>query len=199
MEKHDRGAAKRCLPQETTPLNKRIRSRHGCGIQESERTCWGSITRVDVVALHKLKLISIVENRFEAPGFSDSRNFLRAVHRQSLLFREGIKYESDSRDIDQAIYTPSVADWDALAGRQFHIRWWCKGMEKFRSWERNLNFWTIEDLQEAHSEWLSHTDSPLSTKVDLSMFWSAALLFKNTGSCGTKSWDAQFHSTRSEQ
>jgi len=84
-------------------------------MQESERTCWGSKTGVDAVALHKLKLISIVDSRSEAPGFSYSRSFLRAV--QSLLFREGIEYESDSKDIDQAIYAPSVADWDALSGR----------------------------------------------------------------------------------
>lgn len=154
----------------------------------------------------ELKILSVLEGHFESPGFSNSTKFRHAVQRQKIISHKssnGIVYEpawdSDSDLKAKCIYTQSVADWDWLSGQVFHVRWWSKGLGRFCKWDRGMKFWTFEELQEAHREHLAGTNGPvhhdwcfLDGTMQWDMFWSAALLFKYTGSSGIKSWDDQF-------
>ena len=156
----------------------------------------------------QLKILSILEGRFEAPGFSNSPQFRNALRRQQILSKispgKDILYESAWDSVSpgrlKRVYTRHVLDWDELSGTTFHIRWWSQGLQHYAKWDRGLTFWTYEELQEAHREHLAGTAGPqfrdwchVEGYLDWSMFWSAALLFKYAGSSGVKYWDTQFH------
>lgn len=152
----------------------------------------------------KLKLLSVLEGRFESPGFSDTKSFRHAAHRQQLVMQSNANstiwgtLSAENQNYDYAL---SVADWDTLSGSLFHVRWWSKGFGNFCNWDRGLKFWTYEELQEAHREQRLDTSGPChdqwciqSGKVCWDMFWSVALLLKYSGSSGVKQWDDQFKS-----
>jgi len=156
----------------------------------------------------QLKLLSIMDGFFEAPGFTNSKKFRHAVHRQRLVSHSRsltakIVYEPEWDGISKAVYTRTVADWDWLSGEVFHVRWWSRGMHQFCKWDREMKFWTYEELQEVHREHLDGTSGPedhdwcrLDGTMHWDMFWSAALLFRFAGSSGVKSWDDQFQAMK---